>query len=166
LLLPLPLAAGETGAQALDRQQLPDEAQVRPRLGERVRVGDREQVWQEHRSPEAAVSFNAVLGRVAERSVAYAVCYLESDQARDGLWLQVGGDDQTKLYLNGQPIYECRQGGHPLSALDTVGPVALKQGINVLLLKVVNQAGIWEGCARLVDAAGLPAQGIRVMLTP
>ena len=166
LLLPLPLAAGETGAQALDRQQLPGEAQVRPRLGERVLVGGRELVWQEHRSPEAAVNFNAVLGRVAERSVAYAVCYLESDQARDGLWLQVGGDDQTKLYLNGQPIYECRQGGHPLSALDTVGPVALKQGINVLLFKVVNEAGIWEGCARLVDDAGRPAQGIRVKLTP
>jgi hypothetical protein len=165
LLLPLPLAAGETGAQALDQQQLPDEAQVRPRLGERVFVGGRELVWQEHRSPEAAVSFNAVLGRVAERSVAYAVCYLESDQARDGLWLQVGGDDQTKLYLNGRQIYECRQ-GHPLEALDTVGPVALKQGINVLLLKVVNERGIWEGCARPVDGADLPAQGIRVKLTP
>ena len=165
LLLPLPLAAGETGAQALDRQQLPGEAQLRPRLGERVLVGGRELVWQEHRSPEAAVSFNAVLGRVAERSVAYAVCYLESDQARDGLWLQVGGDDQAKLYLNGRQIYECRL-GHPLVALDTVGPVALKQGINVLLLKVVNERGIWEGCARLVDDAGLPAQGIRVKLTP
>jgi hypothetical protein len=165
LLLPLPFAAGETGAQALDRQQLPGEAQVRPRPGDRALVGGRELVWQEHRSPEAAVSFNAVLGRVAERSVAYAVCYLESDQARDGLWLQVGGDDQTKLYLNGQQICECRQ-GHPLSALDTVGPVALTQGINVLLLKVVNEGGIWEGCARPVDDAGLPAQGIRVKLTP
>ena len=138
---------------------------MRPRPGEQVLVGSRELVWQEYRSPEPAVSFNAVLGRVAERGVAYAVCYLESEQARDGLWLQVGGDDQTKLYLNGQQIYECRQ-GHPLSALDTVGPVALKQGINVLLLKVVNEGGIWEGCARLVDDAGLPAQDIRVKLTP
>ena len=149
----------------MDRQQLPSEAQLRPRLGDRVRFGGRELVWQEHRSTEAAVSFNAVLGRVAERSVAYAVCYLESGEARDGLWLQVGGDDQTKLYLNGQQIYECRQ-GHPLSTLDTVGPVALKQGINVLLLKVVNEGGIWEGCARPVDDAGLPAQGIRVKLMP
>ena len=29
--------------------------------------------------------------------------------------------------------------------------------INVLLFKVVNVDGDWEGCARLVDDAGLPA---------
>src|SRR5262249_32326468 len=52
LLLPLPLAKGENGAQALDRQQLPGEAHLRPRIGERVPVGDRELVWREHRSPE------------------------------------------------------------------------------------------------------------------
>jgi hypothetical protein len=31
---------------------------------------------------------------------------------------------------------------------------------------VVNETGNWEGCVRLVDAAGRPAQGIRVKLTP
>src|SRR6202034_427389 len=97
LLLPLPLASGETGAQALDRQQLPDEAQMRPRLGEQVLVGGQPLVWREHRSPEAVVNFNAVLGRVADRSVVYAVCYLESDRARDGLWLQAGGDNPAQV---------------------------------------------------------------------
>ena len=124
---------------------------MRPRLGERVLVGGRELVWQEHRSPEAVVDFNAVLGRVAERSVAYAVCYVESDQARDGLWLQVGGDDQAEVYLNGQEIYQCRLSNRPLWSLDTVGPVALKQGINVLLFKVVNEVG---GMGRLCAAGG------------
>jgi eukaryotic-like serine/threonine-protein kinase len=166
LLLPLPLASGETGAQALDRQQLPDEAQLRPRLGEQVLVGGQPLVWREHRSPEAVVNFNAVLGRVADRSVVYAVCYLESDRARDGLWLQAGGDNQAKVYLNGRQIYQCRLSDRPLLALDTVGPVALKQGINVLLFKVVNDVGVWEGCARLVDDAGRPAQGICVKLIP
>jgi hypothetical protein len=166
LLLPLPLASEETGAQALDRQQLPGEAQLRPRLGERVMVGGRELIWQEYRSPEAAVNFNAALQRVANRSVAYAVCYLESDQARAGQWLQVGADNQSEVYLNSQQIYQCRLSTRPLWALDTVGPVALKQGINVLVFKAVNDVGAWEGCARLVDDAGLPAQGIRVKLTP
>ena len=50
--------------------------------------------------------------------------------------------------------------------LDTVGPVGLKRGINVLLLKVVNETGQWEGCARLLDDAGRPVQGLRVKLTP
>ena len=165
LLLPLPFAAGESGAQALDRQQLPDEAQLRPRPGERVAVGGRRWVWQEYRSPRAVVNFNAVAGRVAERSVAYAVCYIESDRARDGLWLQVGSDDQGKVYLNGREIYEYRQ-SRDVSWLDMVGPVGLKRGINVLLFKVVNETGQWEGCARLVDDAGRPVQGLRVKLTP
>jgi hypothetical protein len=165
LLLPLPIASGETGAQALDRPQLPGEASLRPRHGEQVTVGGRPWRWQEHRSPKAVVDFNAVLGRVTQRSVAYAVCYIESDQARDGLWLQLGSDDEAKAYLNGREIYQSRQPA-ALGMLDTVGPVGLKRGINVLLLKVVNESGQWEGCARLVDEAGWPVQGLRVKPTP
>jgi hypothetical protein len=165
LLLPWPFAAGETGAQALDRQQLPDEAHVRPRAGERALIGGQSWVWQDYRSPKAVVDFSAVLGQVVERSVAYAVCYIESDRARDGLWLQVGSDDQAKVYLNGREVYRNRV-PRPLLALDTVGPVELRQGINVLLFKVVNELEGWTFCARLVDDAGQPAQGIRVKLTP
>jgi hypothetical protein len=166
LLLPMPLAPGETGEQALDRQQIPGQAQLRPRSGERAMVDGRELVWREYRSPEAAVNFNAVLGQVAERSVAYAVCYLESERARDGLWLQAGADNQSEVYLNGRQIYQCRLSTRPLWSLETVGPVGLKQGVNVLLFKAVNDVGAWEGCVRLVDDAGLPALGIRVRLAP
>jgi WD40 repeat protein/serine/threonine protein kinase len=156
LLLPLPLAPGMSGAAGLDQQQLAGEAQLRPRPGERVPVGTRELVWQEHRSLEALVDFNAVLGQVMERSVVYAVCYLESEQARDGLWLQVGSGNQAKAYINGQQIYSRRQWGQSLEDLETVGPVALKQGTNVLLFKVVNEGSSCEGCCvRLVDAADL-----------
>jgi hypothetical protein len=165
LLLPLPFASGESGAQALDRPQLADEAQLRPRLGDRALVGGRPSLWQEYRSPKAVLDFNAVLGRVAERSVAYAVCYIESDRARDGLWLQLGSDDQARVNLNGREIYRYRQ-TRTLVTLDTVGPVGLKRGINVLLLKVANETGQWEGCARLVDDAGRPVEGLRVKLTP
>jgi dipeptidyl aminopeptidase/acylaminoacyl peptidase len=165
LLLPLPLASGEDGAQALDRQQRPGEASLQPRPGERVMVGDRPLQWQEYRSPKAVVNLHAALGQVAERSVAYAVCYIESDQARDGLWLQVGSNDHSKLYLNGREIYRARlpRGSY---WVDTVGPVALRRGINVLLFKVVNAPEGGQCGARLVDEAGRPAQGLRVKLAP
>jgi WD40 repeat protein len=165
LLPPLPFAAGEGGAQALDRTQLADEASLRPRPGEQVTVGGQPRRWQEHRSPKAVLDFNAVLGGVAGRSVTYAVCYIESDKARDGVWLQVGSDDEAKVYLNGREIYKARL-PRSLVTLDTVGPVGLKRGNNVLLLKVANETGQWEGCARLIDDAGRPAQGLRVKLTP
>jgi hypothetical protein len=165
VLAPLPWAAGENGAQALDREQLPEEARLRPRAGERVRVGGRELPWRGHRSPEEGLNFNAVLGRVTEHSAGYAVCYLETDRPRDDLWLQVGNDDQSKVYLNGRQVYEYRLQRGP-EFLDTVGPVTLLQGTNVLVFKVVNEAFGWEGFVRLVDDVGRPAEGIRVKLTP
>jgi hypothetical protein len=165
VLLPLPLAAGETEAQALDRQQLPGEAQARPRAVERVTLGGGTWVWQEYRSPKPVVNFHAVLGRATERSVVYAACYIQSDRAHDGLWLQVGCADQAKVYLNGRQIHRDRL-PHGLFSLDTVGPVRLERGINVLLLKVVFDVWVWEGWARLVDDEGRPVQGLRVTLAP
>jgi WD40 repeat protein len=164
LLLPLKLAPGELGAQGLDRRQLPDEAGLRPRAGERAPVGE-ELTWRAHRSLEAVLDFNEMLGRATELSVAYAVCYIESDRVRDGLWVQVGSDDQAKVYLNGLEIYQSHV-PRALEALDTAGPVALEQGTNVLVLKVVNEGWSWECCARLVDGEGRPVEGLRVKLTP
>ncbi len=164
LLLPLPLAAGESSTRALDRQQLPDEASLRPRPGDRVPIAGGELVWREHHSDSAVLDFNAVLGRVTERCVAYAVCYVESDRGRD-LRLQAGSDDLAKVYLNGQEIYECPV-PRPLEALDTVAPVRLQKGLNVLVFKVVNEKASWKAGARLVDSQGRPAEGIRVKTTP
>jgi hypothetical protein len=133
-----------------------------------VPLGGRELIWQEHRSPGAVVDFAAAAGQMTERSVAYAVCYIESDRERHGLWLQVGGDDWAKVYLNGRDIYRSRSSRFvtPHQPLDPVGPVRLERGINVLVLKVVNEREWWRCCARLVDDAGRPAEGLRVRLAP
>jgi hypothetical protein len=112
------------------------------------------------------VNFNAVAGQKTERSVAYAVCYIESDRARDSLWLQFGYDDWGKVYLNGREIYRARSRRWVSPPLDAVGPVRLEGGINVLVLKVINETEGWEGSARLVDDAGRPAGGLRVRLAP
>jgi hypothetical protein len=69
------------------------------------------------------------------------------------------------VYLNGRQIYLDRL-PRDLWWVDTVGPVGLKQGTNVLQFKVVNEKDEWVCCARLVDDAGRPAEGIRVKLTP
>jgi hypothetical protein len=97
--------------------------------------------------------------------VAYAACYVESDRPRNDLWLQVLSDDQAKVYLNGKEIYQYRW-NRWLTTLDTVGPVVLKQGTNVLLFKVVNERQDWQGCLRFVDGSGRPVQGLRLRLTP
>jgi hypothetical protein len=168
VLLPLPYTVGETAAQALDRYQIPDEAlaQARPRAGDRVPLGGGELVWHEYRSPGALVDYNAAAGQLTERGVAYAVCYIESDRARDGLWLQFGYDDYARIYLNAKEIHRTRSRRFLNRPLNVVGPVRLEPGINVLMLKVVNETEGWLSCARLVDDAGRPAEGLRVRLTP
>jgi hypothetical protein len=80
------------------------------------------------------------------------------------LLLQVGSDDQAKVYLNGQEVYKYTL-ARTLVALDPVGPLRLRKGTNVLVFKVVNQRSGWQGCLRFVDPEGNPAVGLRVSLT-
>jgi WD40 repeat protein/serine/threonine protein kinase len=165
VLAPLALESGQTGAQALERKQLSGEASLQPRAGDRVSVGGEEISWKAFAGKEPVLDFNSFLGKQCDRGVAYAVCYVISAAERHDLLLQVGSDDQAKVYLNGQEIYQYL-GLRGLIALDPAGPVRLHKGTNVLVLKVVNEGEAWLGCARFVDAEGNPAKGLRYSLTP
>jgi hypothetical protein len=159
------LEPGQTAAQGLECEQLRAEARQQPRAGDRVRVSGREITWQEHHEQEPVLDFCRFLGKLTTFSVAYAVCYVISETERQDLVLQVGSNDQSKVYLNGQEIYQYLR-GRSLVALDRVGPVTLRKGTNVLVFKVVNGTWEWLGCLRFVDAEGNPAHGLRVSLTP
>jgi len=144
----------------------------RQHLGTKMRDAGREVALYRGTLPEASSAALAaqLLGRDTRPSQAAMraerkILLQESDRARDDLWVQVGSDDQAKVYLNGREIYQSPV-ARALNWLDTVGPVALELGTNVLIFKVVNESLDWEGCVRLVDEAGRPAQGIRVKLTP
>ena len=62
--------------------------------------------------------------------------------------LELGSDDGIKAWLNGHPV-------HANNALRGMNPgddkinVTLKDGWNTLLLKVTNNGGGWNACARL-----------------
>jgi hypothetical protein len=166
ILAPIPLADGQTGADAVDKQQIPGEASLRPKAGQRVKIENQEFVWKEHHERRSIIDFNAFLGQETVDSVAYAVCYILSDQDRRDLRLLIGSDDQAKVYLNGKEEYK-----HPGARAvtvdeDTTEGLILKQGINVLMFKVVNEAAAWEGCIRFVDERGNPVTGLQVRLTP
>jgi hypothetical protein len=165
ILAPLPLEAGQRGAKGLEREQLASEARLQPRAGEHVLVNGREFTWQVHRAKEPILDFNHFMGKQCEDHAAYAVCYVMSDTERNDLLLQVGSDDEAKMYLNGQEIYK-ELLPHQLLRLDPIGPVQLHKGTNVLILKVVNETWSWQACTRFVDAEGNPAQGLQVRLTP
>jgi WD40 repeat protein/serine/threonine protein kinase len=165
VLAPLKLNEGEGAAEGLEREQLAGEAGLQPWVGKREPVGREAFTWQEHHEQEPVLDFNRLAGKQSDHSVAYAVCYVISPMERHDLRLQVGSDDQAKLYLNGQKVYQYL-GGRPLETLDSTGTVTLRQGTNVLLFKVVNELEKWEGCARFVDLEGNPAKGLHMSLAP
>jgi hypothetical protein len=165
VLAPIPLEADQRGAKGLEQEQLTGEAKLRPRAGDHVPVDGREIAWKAHHGEHPILDFNGVVEKVCDHSVAYAVCYVISERERPDLFLQVGGDDEARVYLNGQEVYK-HMLPRSLETLDTVGPVTLRKETNIRMLKVVNETGEWEGCARFVDHEGNLVQGLQLRLTP
>jgi eukaryotic-like serine/threonine-protein kinase len=157
---------GRSGAAALQQEQIPQEGDLRARAGDRVKVGQGERVWRAVQLKDYLIDFNQLLEEQTPWSVAYAVCYIQSEADQTGLLIKVGSDDQAKIYLNQKEIYRHETARACVPDEDAVEGVELEAGPNVLVFKVVNEAFDWRGSVRVTDAAGQPVKGIRVMLTP
>jgi WD40 repeat protein/serine/threonine protein kinase len=156
---------GRNGSAALEFEQIPQEANLHPCDGERVRVDQKEAVWKEVILSHYGIDFNQLLGAETERSVAYAVCYIQSESDRSDLLMKVGSDDQAKVYLNGKEIYRREEARSYVVDQDVVVGVEFKAGLNLLVFKVVNETFQWKGSIRFTDTAGRPVKGIRVTTT-
>jgi WD40 repeat protein len=163
ILAPLPLTPDPSGDKGLEREQLRGEAELRPSAGERVPLDGQQLTWREHHE-QSSLDFSRLAGKMGGPAIAYAVCYVISEVERNDLLLQVGSNDQAKVYLNGQEIYQYYREG--TNALDPIGPVTLHKGTNVLVVKVVRVGGLWRCCARFVDAKDNLAKGLRISLAP
>jgi hypothetical protein len=168
VLSPIALAGSDdnAGLAALDEQQIPGEANLRPRAGEPVKVGATELGWKAIRLQDHLLDFNVLLGDRTVWSVAYAVCYLQSDTSQAGLVMKIGSDDWAKVYLNGAELYRNEQPRSCTPDEDFVAGVQLEAGVNRLVLKVVNGRIDWQASVRFTDAAGQPVKGLRVTLNP
>jgi hypothetical protein len=165
VLAPIPLQ-GQNPAAALAGAHIPSEAHLQPRDGDRVTVGEAHLVWKKHHAPEFFLDFNRVRGRQTEYSIGYAVCYLVADREQTGLVLKIGSDDQIAVRLNDREILSVPRPRALTADDDVITNVTLKQGTNVLVLKVVNETRDWSACARLTDASGKPVASVKVALTP
>jgi WD40 repeat protein len=176
ILAPIPLPAGQTGAEAVELQQVRDEADLQPREGvtavtpdgkKLITAGGKALVWKKHRVKGCVLDFNDFLGKETTDSVAYAVCYVVSATERTGLKLLVGSDDQAKIYLNGRRVYKYSEPrSRALIDDDTAPGISLNKGTNVLVFKVVNGTWYWEGCLRFADQDGKPFTDFQVRLAP
>ena len=166
ILAPIALATGQSGAEGLDAEQIEGEGRLRPKAGETRSIGSGELKWQEVAQEDYVIDFNAILGHETTQSVAYAVCYIRSEAEQRGLQMLVGSDDEAKVYLNGKQIHKYPSARGFVADQDTVPDITLNAGLNVLVFKVVNEIGDWQGSIRFTDAQGNPVKGIKVTPPP
>jgi len=150
VLAPIPLAENQSGAEGLDKEQLKDEAKIKAKAGDKVKVGDKELVWKEHVAKEFLLDFNGILGAQTEDSVAYAVTYIVAPEELKGLKMKTGSDDQVKVFLNGKEVFKHAE-ARPLEKDEDTTEVALQKGVNMMVVKVVNEKVDWSFCVRFLD---------------
>lgn len=161
LLAPIPLENGQSGADALNKEQLTEEAKLQPKAGDKVKVGGEELVWKKYRAKDFFFDFNAFLGKPTEDSIGYAVCYIYADAEMKDITLKTGSDDQAKVYLNGKEVLK-QEEDRPLERDENSSEVTLHKGVNVLVFKVINEKEDWSGCARFLDKDGKVVKGLMV----
>src|SRR5687767_6621379 len=79
MLAPIPLAEEEPGSEAIYKQQIRGEGNLRPKAGDTVKVGNKELTWQNIAAPTNYLDLNAVLKTVNDRAAGYMVTYIECE---------------------------------------------------------------------------------------
>jgi hypothetical protein len=165
VLGPVPAAPGKDGAQEIETCQLEDEARLRPREGQALKVRDRFLVWRRHRAAGPCVDirdFALSEGARAEDAVAYAVCSAWAEEELRNLELRMGSNDQAKVYLNGGEVLKHTRTRTLRPDESVARGVSLKKGENLIVFKVVNEKNDWGGCLRFVRPDGQPVRDLRI----
>ena len=165
MLAPIALAEGETGSEAIFKEQIKDEAELRPKAGDKVQIRGKELTWQNITAATNYFDFNAVVKALGEKEAGYAVTYIECETEKPDVIVAVASNDEGRIYFNGVDIYVW---GEPRTLMLDAdkGRVTLKKGINVIVFKIINEQGNWQGALRFLDKAGVPLRGLKIKLSP
>jgi WD40 repeat protein/serine/threonine protein kinase len=124
-------------------------------------------VWQKVQSKDGLLDFGSLFGDTDTRGkAAYAVTYVRSSQVRRRVWLIHGNDDLARIYLNGTVVSDDPVGGRFVVDEHVAGPVELRQGLNVVVMKVINGFASWQATLRVADANGNPVPELETGLDP
>jgi len=165
MLAPIALPDGETCAEALLKDQIKNEAALRPKAGDKATVGGKELTWRNVTAETNYFDFNVTLNSINDHVAGYMVTYIECDADIPDVIMAVASNDQGRIYFNGVDIYAFTE-ARPLMLDADKGRVTLKKGVNVIVFKVTNEQNSWQGAMRLLDKSGTPLKGIKVKLSP
>ena len=165
MLAPIALSEGESGADAIFKEQIKDEAALRPKAGDKAKIGGKELTWQNITAATNYFDFNAILKTVNDHAAGYMVTYIECDTERHDVIMAVASNDEGRIYFNGVDIYAFSEPRTLMLDADK-GKVTLKKGVNVVVFKVINEQNSWQGAMRLLDKAGAPLKDLKIKLSP
>jgi hypothetical protein len=166
LLAPITLGSDNNGGEEIDKELIRDEGKIKPKEGEKIKVGDKELVWKAVKTTDYFFDVNEILGTQTENSAAFAVAYIVCDNDMKGLQLAMGSNDQGKVYLNGKEVVKFTDTRTLEEDSDTADNITLNKGVNVLVFKVINETNNWQGCLRFKKKDGTPVKDYKVQLTP
>jgi hypothetical protein len=165
MLAPIALSERESCAEALLKDQVPNEAALRPKAGDQVTVGGKELTWRNVTAATNYFDFNETLKSINDHVAGYMVTYIECAEEMPDVILAVASNDQGRLYFNGVDIYAFTE-ARPLMLDADKGRVTLKKGVNTFVFKVTNEQNAWQGAMRFLDKSGAPVRGLKIKLTP
>ncbi len=166
LLAPIQLAGENTGADEIDKQQVPNEAALKPKAGDNVAIGGKALKWRVVKAKDYFFDVNGLVGGMNENVTAYAVAYVLAAKEITGAELLMGSNDQGKVWLNGKEVVKFTDTRTLDPDTDKATGLTLKAGVNVVVFKVINENNNWQGCLRFTDAAGKPLAGLTLKLAP
>ena len=161
VLAPVPLAAGVSPVEAVDQQQLPDEAALAPKAGEQVQVGPKQRKWKAGTFKDFIIDYNAFIGAQTDNAAGYAVTYVGCDEETGDVQLSAALNDFGKVYLNGKEVLKQTEGG-ALQKDRFTANVTLKRGVNVLVVKAINEANNFQACVRFKRKDGTPLKNLTI----
>lgn len=163
-----PLSIGESsGADELEKKQFVEEAQPAALEGGVQKVAGKELTWEKTATKDFYIDFKELHPSQSEHVVAWAVAYLVASEEKTGLTLKMNSNDQGKVYLNGKELVKFTDTRSlEKDADDAATNVTLKKGVNVLVLKVVNEENNWQGSVRILNQAGKAVTDLKVATRP
>jgi hypothetical protein len=163
-----PYSIGESpGSDEIDKKQLADEAKPAAKEGSDASLGSTTLTWQKVATKTFYIDFKELHPDKSEHVAAWAVAYVVANEDKPGLTLKMNSNDQGKVYLNGKEVVKFTDTRTlEKDAEDSASDVTLKKGVNVVVLKVINEENNWQGSLRFVDKAGKPVTDLKIQTKP
>ena len=106
-----------------------------------------------------AIEIDSILGPEAN-AAAYAMTKIWAPENLE-INLEMGSDDHIKAWLNDKKIHDSFS-NRSLEPRQSIIPVSLSKGWNLIMLKVVNTSGPWGLCCRIRGRDGNPVDGLKI----